>query len=982
MTPNDQQLKVIQHVDGPCLVAAVPGSGKTASMTERIKNLVKIGKNPESILAITFTNKAADSMRKRISLAVGPASSKMTISTFHSLCARIIRANALLLGLSKSYTIYDDDDQERMLRKAIFKVEGEKFAPTPEYWDGLRAFIEGKRNNLLTDEEAGARYHVEGSQLKAAQEYLSSLKACNAIDFTGLLSEVVRLFEEHPEVLSYYTNRFQYVNVDEWQDTNIAQYRLVKLIASHRNVMVIGDVDQCIPSGVEINTDDGTKKIKDINEGDWVESIVGRNERGLGRVYKVSSKPYHGEIFTIRTAKGHVLKSTGNHVVYGSVTTLKGYSHVVYLMYKEGKGYRIGRTMATRKCSLRKEDIGLRVRMNQEHADKSWILKACKTKDEAALYEAYYSSKYGIPTVCFHSVGRDMLWTPKGLAKFWSMIETKTKADQLFQDMGLHPDYPFLSRSGDVGSGRICIQLIYFGNRNKHLVTLHGNDALRQKTPHLGWTRSKKAHWRVRRQFDRYDDALSCAHKMANDTGGFIVRRANFRGDSRHQEQFMEMQVSSLFNGMHIAVCDGPSIIADEVTSIAKEWYDGTVHDLGVEGSANFVVKNGVICHNSIYAFRGAMPENVLQFEKDFGPVTVLKLEKNYRSTPQILASSHTLITKNALRKDTSLVTDNPDGDVPTVRRCSEDREMALKIAMMVKDRLAEGVPPKEIAVFYRVNYASRVLEEAMRAMKVAYKVIGGQSFYARMEVKTSLAILKIISNPSDRASFHRVAEFCCRGVGEKTIGDVLDAAVNGKTVVDSAREYAAGDSRTGKALSVLVSSLDGMPKEPHAALLHVARTTAFWDKMKAESSVDNDRCENISELAEDVYRHVSAGGTLDGYLQNISLLSSSDEEGQDKQIKLMTMHACKGLEFDVVFISHANQKIVPHQRVLEIDSITERARQIEEERRLFYVAMTRARKRLTILWFERRRLRLGRQKGDKYEGMAPSQFIAEAGLG
>lgn len=621
MTPNEQQVKVIHHVDGPCLVAAVPGSGKTTAMTERIKNLVQIGKNPESILAITFTNKAADEMRRRITVAVGDVSSKMTISTFHSLCARIIRANSALLGLSKTYTIYDDDDQERMLRKAIFKVEGEDFSPTPDYWKGVRDFIEGKRNNLLTDEDASTRYRVEGSQLKAAQEYLSSLKSCNAIDFTGLLSEVVRLFEENPKVLEYYSNRFKYVNVDEWQDTNVAQYRLVKLIASHRNVLVVGDVDQ------------------------------------------------------------------------------------------------------------------------------------------------------------------------------------------------------------------------------------------------------------------------------------------------------------------------------------------------------------------SIYAFRGAMPENVLQFEKDFEPVTVLKLEKNYRSTPQILGPSHLLITKNALRKDTNLVTDNPSGEVPVVKRCGEDREMALKIAMMVKDRLASGTPPKEIAIFYRVNYASRVLEEAMRAMRIAYKVIGGQSFYSRMEVRTSLAILKLISNPSDKASFHRVAEFCCRGVGEKTIGDVLDAAENGKTVVEAAREYAAGDSRTGKALSVLVTAIDGMPKEPHSALLHVARTTAFWDKMRAESSVDNDRCENISELAEDVYRHVAGGGTLDGYLQNISLLSSADEEGQDQQVKLMTMHACKGLEFDVVFISHANQKIVPHQRVLDVESITERSRQIEEERRLFYVAMTRARKRLAICYFERRK------KGDKYERMDPSQFIAEAGL-
>ena len=170
MTPNPQQLLVVEHFEGPCLVMAVPGSGKTASVTERTKKLVQRGVDPRSILSITFTNKAAAEMRTRIADAVGTAkASLMTISTFHSLCSRLLRANCDLVGLDKSYTIYDSDDQERLLKTCIRRIEESptcpKFKISDAYWSSIMGFIEGKRNGCLTDIAAAEKYNLSGNQL-------------------------------------------------------------------------------------------------------------------------------------------------------------------------------------------------------------------------------------------------------------------------------------------------------------------------------------------------------------------------------------------------------------------------------------------------------------------------------------------------------------------------------------------------------------------------------------------------------------------------------------------------------------------------------------------------------------------------------------------------------------------------------------------------------------------------------------------------
>src|SRR3990172_9339499 len=248
MKPNPQQQEVIDHFDGPCLVTAVPGAGKTPSVTERNKKLIQRGVEPRSILAITFTNKAAAEMKSRVAQAVGrELADKMTICTFHSLCARIIRHNAMRLGLADNYTIYDTDDQERLLKTCIAKIEGEEFKPGREYVRCVMGYLEDKRNSCLTEQAAAEKNGLEGKMFQVANEYLDQLTKSNALDFTGLLSETLRLFVENPEVRDRYRSRFKYISVDEMQDTNVAQYEIIKQLGmGHKNVVAVGDGDQSI----------------------------------------------------------------------------------------------------------------------------------------------------------------------------------------------------------------------------------------------------------------------------------------------------------------------------------------------------------------------------------------------------------------------------------------------------------------------------------------------------------------------------------------------------------------------------------------------------------------------------------------------------------------------------------------------------------------------------------------------------------------
>jgi superfamily I DNA/RNA helicase len=287
---NPDQAEAVVHGEGPLLVVAGAGSGKTRVLTHRIAHLIRQGVSPFEILAITFTNKAADEMKHRVGALVGPVAQKMWVSTFHSACVRILRRDGKALGFPSSFTIYDQADAVRLAGYVLRdqNVDPKRFPPR-----GVQAAISAAKNELLSveayAERAGSIF--ERRIAEVYREYQARLLQAGAMDFDDLLTQTVRLFVEHPEVLAHYQQRFKHVLVDEYQDTNRAQNELVTLLAArHRNICVVGDSDQCLPPGTMISTPDGPRRIDAIQVGDVVTGGVVtfvKQGRWTGAVHRV-----------------------------------------------------------------------------------------------------------------------------------------------------------------------------------------------------------------------------------------------------------------------------------------------------------------------------------------------------------------------------------------------------------------------------------------------------------------------------------------------------------------------------------------------------------------------------------------------------------------------------------------------------------------------------------------------------------------------
>ncbi len=243
---NQNQRAAVEQTEGPLLILAGAGSGKTRTLTMRTAHLLELGVFPSSILCITFTNKAANEMKDRVEELVGPAAQSMWICTFHSMCVRILRMNADALGYTKNFTIYDTDDVQRLIKQIERDLDiDEKFCPAK----AVASAISDAKNKMLWPKDYAQRATGDIWKQTVAEvyaEYEKRLLVNNAFDFDNLLGKTVELFEKHPDILAYYQNRFRYVHVDEYQDTNRAQYLLVKYIAAHGNVCVVGDDDQSI----------------------------------------------------------------------------------------------------------------------------------------------------------------------------------------------------------------------------------------------------------------------------------------------------------------------------------------------------------------------------------------------------------------------------------------------------------------------------------------------------------------------------------------------------------------------------------------------------------------------------------------------------------------------------------------------------------------------------------------------------------------
>ena len=384
----------------------------------------------------------------------------------------------------------------------------------------------------------------------------------------------------------------------------------------------------------------------------------------------------------------------------------------------------------------------------------------------------------------------------------------------------------------------------------------------------------------------------------------------------------------------------------------------------------------------SIYAFRGADITGILSFQRDYPDATTIRLEQNYRSTKKILQLAGSIIKQNKDQLEKELWTDNREGDYVVLMEALSEKDEAQKVERTIRDlHVRGGHAWREFAVLYRTNAQSRAIEDALRRGSIPYRVIGGVSFYQRREIKDVLAYLRLLVNPNDTASLRRVINYPTRGIGGKTQDQLVDfARQEGITLWQAIErvEDAGLSSRAQKALEgfrFLIAQHAARTSEGNAA--EVARAlvqeTGILSEFRQENTPESlMRWENVQELLNAVAEYAenaptSEAGSLSNFLQEVSLLTSLDEDEDDQnRVTLMTLHASKGLEFSVVFVTGLEEGLFPLAKAAQDRT------ELEEERRLFYVGATRAQERL-YLTYTRSRFRYG-----EHQASIRSRFLDE----
>ncbi|HEX2887263.1 ATP-dependent helicase [Vineibacter terrae] len=667
---NPTQREAVEHTEGPLLVLAGAGTGKTRVLTTRIAHILLTRRAwPGQILAVTFTNKAAREMLERVGAAIGQAADGLWLGTFHSIGVRILRRHAELVGLKSNFTILDTDDQVRLI-KQLLEAEGVDDKKFPARI--LSGIIQRWKDRAQGPDQVGTgddqAEFADGRAVEIYRQYQERLRAVNAADFGDLVMLCVSLFQQHPDVLAEYHRRFRYILVDEYQDTNVAQYLWLRLLAQGAR-----DPQGAIKSGPEARAP--------------------------------SEEP-------------------------------------------PSPGARASRPLM----------------------------------------------------------------------------------------------------------------------------------------------------------------------------GGPEVR--------------------------------GPGEGARAPSNICCVGDDD----------------------QSIYGWRGAEVGNILRFEKDFPGATIIRLERNYRSTPHILAAASHLIAHNEGRLGKTLWTESKEGDKVRLRGVWDGDEEARVIGEEVEALQREKHALREIAILVRAAFQTREFEERFMTLGVPYRVVGGPRFYERQEIRDALAYLRVVVQPDDDLAFERIYNVPKRGLGDSTLKTLRDIQKTQRvSLFEAARRALETDElrpQARKTLGGLVknferwrSMLDGMSHiEVAETLLDESGYTEMWQRDRSPEAPG--RLENLKELINALQEFEN----LQGFLEHVALVTEGNQNAGGDMVTIMTMHAAKGLEFDTVFLPGWEEGLFPNQRALDDKGVSG----LEEERRLAYVALTRARKNVHVSFAANRRV------FNQWQAAIPSRFISE----
>jgi len=966
---NDAQKRAVLATDGPVLVLAGAGSGKTRVLTTRIYHLIRSGVPASQILAVTFTNKAAREMRERVRAMLGDPSassgkansSEMPfVATFHGLGREILESYGKEIDIPRFFSIYDRADSEKVIASALkaLDVGAKEFSPRSIMSRISRYKGEGMRAREFYEKHSRGSF---GLRITAEVwlRYEKTLKEEKSLDFDDLISLPVQLLEEHADIRTLAQNRWSSISIDEYQDTNGLQERLAGLLAEkHNNLFVVGDGDQCLIAGTEIALPDGLRRpIETIKKGDWVFSNYGSGDMRPARVTRTFSKKVSNKLIRITTKNGRELTSTAEHIHFaGYRLGLTPQMYFTYLMYKQGKGWRIG-VSQTYTNGQRKPMIGFQQRCNQEHGDAVWIIGTHDRSQEARILECQLSLRYAIPTLPFvarkGSVG-GYVHDQIVLDRIFAAFDTTQGAMKLLDAYGLSNKYPHHRAQATQSSRRNIIITLCGDRRGKipmHRISMIGSDNEgRQLLKTAGFSvriakRGSKS-WRFETANKDYEALVKMACRLLGIfPDAHLVRTARLGGKKVQIKDGNSLQflpAASVRPGMVLFDEEGGFDVVQNVAQIPSK--NVRVYDLDIEHTHNFIA-GGIVTHNSIYGWRGAKMENILNFEKKYPAAQTIILERNYRSTKNLVDAANAVIEKNKNRKQKYSTTEHPAGEPIVVHFAINAEDEARWIAQKIRELMQNGARPEEIAILFRTNFQSRALEEGLLKAGVPYKLLGTH-FFARKEVKDALAWVRLALDPSREVDKLRAAASPPRGIGKVTLG---------KLVAGKRGELRAGEIAKVEAFERVIAELAQatetlVPSE--FVKLAIEKSGLRRALVEEGNEEDRERFENIEELASVAARHDTVAGKegISAFLAEAALASDQDEldQGEKTGVTLMTVHAAKGLEFDTVFVSGMEEGLFPHS-AMGGDDPPAGGRDDEEERRLFYVAMTRAKTRLFL---------------------------------
>ena len=985
---NVEQQRAVETTEGPLLIQAGAGSGKTKTLTHRIAHIIASKRaTPYNILAVTFTNKAAKEMRERVARLLGENADNRSfmpyMGTFHGICVRILRQDGEHVGVPRTFVIFDESDRLSAVKQASkqLMIDEKSFPPRV-----LASIISSAKNEMTTPAEYASSPGSSPAQRTAAQVYPmyeKALKEASALDFDDLINRTVHMLQTQPEIRKKWQHQFKYIMIDEYQDTNAAQYKLVKLLTNQdNNIAVVGDDWQCLVPGALVETENGLKGIEAVKKGELIRSAGGYGKTNYFKVLARKKFTYKGEVIQIKTASGKELTCTPNHLLFARWS--KADSFFVYLMHSQGKGYRIGVAKGTR-FDGKKDDIGLRVRANQERADRMWVIKVCENRQEALYTECLLAYKYGIPMLVFHAfTNRSMLFSQEYIDAIYREIDTESRAKTLMADLGLAFDYPHFLPQATVRNDikRVNVNVVLFGDKRATVSSPWSASRISANTTErrdlqlfekLGYTVRAGRAGTFRTEihnldYGKIEQALESIQEESN-----AEIRINKYGFLTHEKSLF-MPAGQMHPGMMVPVAQDGLLVQDLVVAVRKKNYAGPVYDIDV-GKVHNYIASGIAVHNSIYSWRGADFRNILNFEQDYPECAVIKLEQNYRSTKHILDAAHAIITKNMQRSDKQLWTDAGHGMPVQMLQVGSERAEGEAVVRRIRNAVDSGYRRyNHFAVLYRTNAQSRSIEETFIHYGIPYRIVGGQRFYDRKEIKDLMSYLRLVYQPEDRISFARIVNVPTRGIGAKSLDNFFGwQQTMGKTLFEALTEVETCGTVTGKAKKglselgdILASLREIIDDTPPAGIIDsLVRRIEYMDHLDDGTAQGESRQENVKELIGVAQEYEELG--LPGFLEEVALVSDVDQARFDgNAVTLMTLHAAKGLEFPAVFMVGMEETIFPHSRALYDQS------EMEEERRLCYVGMTRAREELYMIYATSRMLYGGAQHNP------PSRFLSE----